>query len=136
MKKLNIFLLILIVIGLGLIVTQKKWVPVLVDYIISKESEAVAYKDGYKWSGYISNVSTDCLFDGVCSVTVAGKRVIVDGGRMIGRAEMEVGYLANIDSISDLEKNIADMAEVYANKTDGNDFTLYGKSEYYIKLLK
>ena len=38
MKFLRIFLLILIIIGLGLLATQKIWVPKLVDRILSSES--------------------------------------------------------------------------------------------------
>jgi hypothetical protein len=38
MRNLQIFLLILIIIGLGLIFTRDKWVPKLVDVIISSES--------------------------------------------------------------------------------------------------
>jgi len=40
MNKLQIFLLILIIIGLGLIFTQKLWVPGLVEYITSSAETA------------------------------------------------------------------------------------------------
>ena len=36
-KFIRIFLLVLIIIGIGLILTQKKWVPVLVDKILKYE---------------------------------------------------------------------------------------------------
>lgn len=37
MRKIQIFLLILIIIGIGLLLTQKSWVPKLVNYILSTE---------------------------------------------------------------------------------------------------
>lgn len=40
MNKLQIFLLVIIIIGLGLIFTQKLWVPSLVDYINSSTGTA------------------------------------------------------------------------------------------------
>jgi len=40
MNKLQIFLLILIITGLGLIFTQKLWVPGLVDFINSSTGTA------------------------------------------------------------------------------------------------
>ncbi len=39
LRKVQIVLLVLIVIGVGLIVTKRWWVPKLVEYIISMESE-------------------------------------------------------------------------------------------------
>src|SRR3989344_3538032 len=44
MRSIQIFLLILIIIGLGLIFTQKIWVPKLVDKIISYEEGTSAPK--------------------------------------------------------------------------------------------
>ena len=38
MKAIRIFLLILIVIGIGLLITQKSWVPILVDKILKYEN--------------------------------------------------------------------------------------------------
>ena len=40
MKTLRIFLLIVIIFGVGLLLTQKTWVPKLVDFIISHETPA------------------------------------------------------------------------------------------------
>ncbi len=39
MKTLRIFLFVLIIIGLGLLATQKMWVPKLVDYILKSENQ-------------------------------------------------------------------------------------------------
>lgn len=38
LKAFQIFLLVLIVIGLGLLITQKSWVPKLVDYIVKSDT--------------------------------------------------------------------------------------------------
>lgn len=42
-KTIQIFLLVLILVGLGLLFTQKMWVPKLVDYILSKEQKPVVF---------------------------------------------------------------------------------------------
>ena len=137
MKTINIILLALIIIGIGLIVTQKKWVPGVVNYIISKETTASPYKDGFRWFGPVTGVRTDCFFDGECSVSVANIKVVVNMGDVMPTAEnREVGSLINVDSISDFQKHIGDRAEVYARKIDNGDFTLYGNVQYYIKLSK
>jgi TM2 domain-containing membrane protein YozV len=40
MKALRIFLLVLIIIGIGLLITQKLWVPKLVDHILKSENSS------------------------------------------------------------------------------------------------
>ncbi len=45
MKAFRIFLLILIIIGLGLLVTQKVWVPKLVDQVLKSENGWKTYTD-------------------------------------------------------------------------------------------
>jgi len=37
MRAIRIFLLVLIIIGIGLLITQKTWVPKIVDYILKSE---------------------------------------------------------------------------------------------------
>ncbi len=39
MRSIQIFLLILIALGLGLLVTQNMWVPPLVDFILLQETK-------------------------------------------------------------------------------------------------
>ncbi len=48
MKFIRIFLFILIIIGIGLLLTQKTWVPKVVDYIISQEqpNEVIVARPG------------------------------------------------------------------------------------------
>lgn len=42
MKTIQIILLVIIIIGIGLIFTQKYWVSPLVDFILRQETESVA----------------------------------------------------------------------------------------------
>ncbi|HEY0221198.1 MAG TPA: MBL fold metallo-hydrolase, partial [Candidatus Paceibacterota bacterium] len=46
MKFIRIFLLVLIIIGLGLLVTQKMWVPKLVEKIIEEENNNISIENG------------------------------------------------------------------------------------------
>ncbi|MES2668590.1 MAG: peptidoglycan-binding protein [Patescibacteria group bacterium] len=87
------------------------------------------------FTGTISAVKTDCFFDGVCSVTIDDKEVIILTGMRIDVPP--VGTLKGVESIGDLEGRIGDRAEVYAAKTDGGDedFTLYGDASYYVNVL-
>ena len=66
MKTIRIFLLILIIIGLILIFTQKIWVPKLVDEILLSET---SQQPVIKISNPITNPpnKTECLKDSNCS---------------------------------------------------------------------
>ena len=93
------------------------------------------------FTGTISAVDTACFADGVCSVTVDGKKVIILSGMRAGEIP-PVGSLLNVnsgdmESIGALEKHIGSKAEVYAAtaKQDGYDYTLYGSTSYYVKVL-
>lgn len=87
------------------------------------------------FTGEISAVNTGCFSDGVCSVTVDGKEVILLTGMRINVPP--VGTLQGVDSIGDLESKIGTKAEVYAAKTSEGDagYTLYGNASYYVKVL-
>ncbi len=87
------------------------------------------------FKGKISSVDTGCFVDGVCSVTVDDKEVILVTG--IRFDIPPVGTLQGVESIGDLEKEIGSEAEVYAAKTEqsGADYTLYGNAAYYVKVL-
>ena len=86
------------------------------------------------FSGTIEKVRTDCFADGICSVTIDGKEVIVLTGMRIDPPP--VGKLMGVDSIGDLEKMIGAKAHVYAATTTegGADYTLYGSHDYYVKV--
>lgn len=85
------------------------------------------------FTGKISAVDTACFADGVCSVTIDGKKVTLLAGLRIVPIP-PVGSLQGVDSIGDLEGKIGSTAEVYAAK-DGEDYTLYGNTSYYVKVL-
>ena len=88
-----------------------------------------------RFEGTVSAVDTSCFFDGICSVTVDGKRVIVVmGGRRIDPLP-EVGMLKGVESIGDVEAHIGERAAVYAEKTAEGDYTIYGSAEYYVEIL-
>lgn len=88
------------------------------------------------FTGKISAVDTACFADGVCSVTVDGKKVVLLAGMRIGTIP-PVGTLKGVESIGDLEAKIGSKAEVYATPTkeNGADYTLYGSTAYYVKVL-
>lgn len=73
MKFLRIFLLILIVIGIGLLVTQKKWVPKLVDYIVNKQNSSIGVRNTSdpKNTSYIIENQTASLFNGKSEIEIA-----------------------------------------------------------------
>jgi peptidoglycan hydrolase-like protein with peptidoglycan-binding domain len=82
-----------------------------------------------RFSGKITAVSTACFADGICSVTIDGKTVVIT----VGRKQGAVGSLLGVESIGDLEQKIGKTAEVYAKKTvDG--YTLYGDTNYYVRV--
>ena len=58
-KFIRIFLFVLIIIGIGLLITEKTWVPKLVDQIIkSEEAQKVATKDIITYSNASSDLIT------------------------------------------------------------------------------
>lgn len=89
------------------------------------------------FTGTISAVNTGCFADGICSVTIHGKEVILLAGFRVPPIP-EVGSLKGVDSIGDLENEIGSKAEVYAAPTTEGDaeYTLYGSTSYYVKVLR
>lgn len=84
------------------------------------------------FTGTISAFDTACFADGVCSVTVGGKVVIIQAGYRINVPP--VGSLTGVESIGDLDKKIGHVADVYAAKTKTGEYTLYGNTSYYVKV--
>ncbi len=136
MKFIRIFLLVLIIIGIGLLLTQNTWVPKLTNYILKDELLANNTKTGSRWTGKIDSVKTDCIFDGICSVTVSGVEVVVVQGMVALQEGEEVGQLRDVESVSDMQKYIGKEANVFARKISSNLFTLYGNQEFFIELKK
>jgi peptidoglycan hydrolase-like protein with peptidoglycan-binding domain len=87
--------------------------------------------DAVYFSGTIQAVSTGCYADGICSVTIDGRKVVTTSGR----SQQIVGSIkGSVNNIGDIETSkIGAQANVYAQKTpDG--YTLYGNSNYYIEV--
>ena len=87
------------------------------------------------FTGKLSAVDTSCFADGVCSVTVDGKKVILLTGMRMNIPP--VGSIKGVDSIGDLENEIGSQIKVYAVATQesGADYTLYGSTSYYIEVM-
>lgn len=88
------------------------------------------------FTGTLSAVDTACFADGVCSATVDGKEVILLAGYRIAPVPVS-GTIMGVDSIGDLEDRIGSQVQVRAAVTneEGYDYTLYGSSDYYLKVL-
>lgn len=133
MKKLNIILLILIIIGLGLIATQKYWVDSLVNYILTFDK--LAHSDEDKWSGKVTSVDNSCIFDGVCSLTVEGKIVIISDGFRAPEKDFEYGDISSINDLGGVDKALGKKVSIYAKKNLDGTYTIKGSTAYYIKLI-
>jgi hypothetical protein len=79
-----------------------------------------------KFSGKISKIDNGMIYDAVSYMIIGSKKVIFG----IGRSKSEWGkIIGNFDN--DYKGKTA---EVFARK-NGNEYTLEGSKEYYIKLL-
>ena len=87
------------------------------------------------FSGEISAVNTGCFADGICSVTVGDREVILLTGMRAGEIP-PLGSLKGAESIGDLEGMIGATAKVYAATTTEGDaeYTLYGSKDYYVEV--
>lgn len=133
LRYIRVFLLILILIGIGLLLTQKTWVPKVTDFLLKDEVVTVDLKTGSSWTNKITKVKTDCMFDGICSLTIGGVEVIVDsGGRIAPQYDMGriKGEYANLP----LEELVGKTASVFARKITPQLFTLEGNSEFFVEI--
>lgn len=81
------------------------------------------------FEGNVTAYSTSCFSDGECSITVDGKKVVTT----IGWSQQIVGQVLGIPDFGSIEKYVGARAKVYAKKTS-DGYTLYGSSDYYIKI--
>jgi hypothetical protein len=88
------------------------------------------------FSGTLQAVNTGCFADGICSVTIDGKEVIILTGWAGMSPEAKVGKLIGVESIGDLESRIGWHANVYATTTPDGKHTLYGDERYYVEVVK
>ena len=130
----NIFLLILIIIGIVLLFTQDRWVPKVVNYLLGSQIQnKVEYTDS-RWTNKITAVDDSCKFDGICSMTIGGVRVITTMGRMAGTDIEPLGQIIGLNGV--YNKQIGKTANVYARKLSSTEFTLYGSENFFIEILE
>lgn len=99
------------------------------------QGKMVTGSDLETFSGTITAVNTGCFADGICSVTVDDKEVILLTG-WGGMAEgVVMGKLIGVESIGDLEGKIGSHANVYAGLTPEGKHTLYGNANYYVEVV-
>ncbi len=102
---------------------------------LPQHGKLVTGPEGEAFSGTITAYDTSCFSDGICSVSVDGKKVIVvRGGRRLEPNET-VGRLLGVDSIGDLEQHIGAHANVYATTTPEGDYTIYGNEKFYVEVV-
>ncbi len=83
-----------------------------------------------KFEGTVTGYSTGCFSDGICSISVDGKKIITT----IGRSQEILGKVLGIPDFSAIENNIGAHAKVYAKKVE-DGYTLYGDADYYIEVI-
>ncbi|MBI2315249.1 hypothetical protein HYU93_04315 [Candidatus Daviesbacteria bacterium] len=98
---------------------------------------AVSNNEAARFTGMITETNNSCWVDGVCSVKIDSSWVEVERGglrppNMMGEPG---GQLIGISFSSDTEKYIGQKAEFYGAKKDDGSFTIYGNSNYYLKLV-
>ncbi len=105
-----------------------------------------------KFAGFISSIELDCFREGNCKFKVDNKWILVDGGKSM--ANEKAGKLIGIKlsaKTGTMDIYLNKEAEVYAAKvpmfahtkengwreswSGDSEFTLYGDTKYYIKLL-
>lgn len=128
-KIILIIISLLVVVAIAYISFSKK------DYPAEPQGKLPSGTELDTFSGTIESVDTGCFVDATCSVTVFGKKVVIESGRMVS-GPRTVGRLLGVDSISDIEKHIGDHANVYAAPTAENEYTLYGDEKYYVEVVE
>ncbi len=101
-KTIRIFLLVLIIIGIGLLLTQKTWVPKLVDFIISHETpvKTVLPKTTKEKSSSISITTqkiTEDNFTGTVAVISGTSPLAVKMREYVNKTVTEFRKQANTD---------------------------------------
>lgn len=92
-------------------------------------SPSTPIASGEKFEGTITAYSTGCFADGICSITIDGKKVVTT----IGRSQQVVGSVTGIPDFGSVASKVGSHAKVYAKKTD-DGYTLYGSADYYIQI--
>lgn len=91
-------------------------------------------KNEEKFMGTINNIDYQCHVDGVCNIKIDKKNVIVGKGESL--IQEPVGQLLKINLDQNKKSDyLGKKAEVFAKKISENSYTIYGKTEYYVKFL-
>ncbi len=87
-----------------------------------------------KFTGTITDINYQCQADGICTIQIGEKYVIVGKGE--SPTPEPKGNSSNIE-LDENKKNsyLGKKVEVFAQKIDNNTYTIYGKTKYYVKLL-
>lgn len=81
------------------------------------------------FEGVVTAYSTACFSDGVCSISVDGKKVVTT----VGWSQQTVGQVKGIPDFGSIANNVGAHAKVYAMKAE-DGYTLYGSSDYYVQI--
>jgi hypothetical protein len=128
MKAIRIFLLVLIIIGVGLLLTQKIWVPRLVDKIISSENVPVVVvpavqanivlKDGRQCYTYNHDATADAPYtvNEFIDININGKTVTGTKTGTQNGPDMTNGYTGTITGT--LDKN--SITDIFSYTVEGS----------------
>jgi hypothetical protein len=97
------------------------------EVVVEEEAPPSTSLRAEKFVGTLEEVNVGCFADGICSVQVDGKNVIV----LQGWSQNIVGSITGVDGIGGLESFIGDEVEVYAQYVSEGQYTLYGDVRYY-----
>jgi hypothetical protein len=88
-----------------------------------------------KFVGTIVATNDECRVDGICSIKVDDKWVVSEFGGLRPTSEIETkGRLIGISFGQDTQRYVGKKVEVFAKPENGG-YTIYGDSNFYIKLL-
>lgn len=132
MKKIILILVIVAIVAIAMVSKNKIKEDTNNDTSrVGEPSGEVVAQNPVTFTGKLQEVNTGCFADGECFVTVDGKHVRV----LMGWSRDTVGKVLGGDgSIGGLEGSLGKDVEVYANKLDETNYTLYGSETYYVKL--
>ena len=147
MKIIRIFLLVLIIIGIIALATQKIWVPQLVNKIISSENISVVVPpitqpnvilaDGHQCYTYSHEATTDAPYtvNEFLNITIAGKNV---SGTKTGTQkgpDMTNGYTGTIKGTLD-KKTITDIYSYIIEGSHNQEKEIYQANKTGIEKLR
>jgi hypothetical protein len=110
----------------------------IVPTISPTESNTTNINQNVKFTGTITEINNECWSDGTCSIEVNDKWIVAEiGAEHPPGSKIEIrGNLININFTQDTNKYIGKRVEIYAKQLNSSNFTIYGDTSYYIKLLE